>query len=261
VIRNNTVENAYAWADEGIEVNAGSEVLVENNTVDVTGRIPWSISIRFPESFARVVDNKIARIVIARDGARVEESRNILLEPEDQFANLLWKVAKLGGFLVFGALLAALPARFALTAVHVFLLALVASAAAQVARFFFEHSFPSLLTFRSALSGFSVAGGSSPPSTLDACTRTPFVLAASVGPLFRRARARLPGWPQGFSDRSSGWPSACRFCTILCRRVARWPHPKPAASIRNVAVRVEADRLAPSIGERWSAGSIPLRGP
>lgn len=131
IIRRNILVNLDPWADEGIEVNAAANVLVEDNTVRVEGRLPWSISVRFPESSARVVGNRLARPVVARDGARLEEAKNSYVGPQGQLLGLLMKVLRLVGFLLLGALLALIPRRHGLNGVRIFALALGVSISLQ----------------------------------------------------------------------------------------------------------------------------------
>jgi hypothetical protein len=87
IIRRNVVCNLNPWADEGIEVNASPGVLAEHNTVLVEGKVPWSISIRFPTASARVVNNLCNRQVILRDGAKAEPTANIVAARRDWFVD------------------------------------------------------------------------------------------------------------------------------------------------------------------------------
>jgi hypothetical protein len=76
-IRQNIVVNLHAWADEGIEANAARDVRIDHNTVLVEGRLPWSISVRFPMTTAWVRNNLSNRSVGLRDGGRAERAGNI----------------------------------------------------------------------------------------------------------------------------------------------------------------------------------------
>ncbi len=77
LIRRNAVCNLNPWADEGIEVNASPGAQVAHNTVLVEGKVPWSISIRFPTASARVWNNLSNRQVILRDGAKADLKANV----------------------------------------------------------------------------------------------------------------------------------------------------------------------------------------
>lgn len=77
LIRNNVVWNLHPWADEGIEVNAAKGVRVEHNTVLHEGPLPWSISIRFPASWASVHNNLTNRRILLRDGGRAQQEGNV----------------------------------------------------------------------------------------------------------------------------------------------------------------------------------------
>jgi hypothetical protein len=77
VIRNNVIANLQPWADEGIEANAAKDVTIDHNTVFVTGKLPWSISARFPATTTVVRNNLTNRRVVERDGAKVELRANI----------------------------------------------------------------------------------------------------------------------------------------------------------------------------------------
>jgi hypothetical protein len=79
VIRDNTIVNLNAWADEAIEVNAARDVRVERNTVVADGTPPWSIGVRFAGAFATIRDNATTRQILLRDGARADMEGNILL--------------------------------------------------------------------------------------------------------------------------------------------------------------------------------------
>jgi len=88
VIRNNVVCNLGAWGDEGIEVNACPNVVVEHNTVFVTGKVPWNISVRFPRSSGIVRNNLTARRVIFRDGAVTKLRSNVRDAKPDWFVDV-----------------------------------------------------------------------------------------------------------------------------------------------------------------------------
>jgi hypothetical protein len=70
VIRDNTVINLNAWADEAIEANGARDALIERNTVVVEGSVPWSIGVRFPTARAVVTGNITTRQVLERDGGQ-----------------------------------------------------------------------------------------------------------------------------------------------------------------------------------------------
>ncbi len=77
IIRRNALCNLNPWADEGIEVNASPGARVEHNTVLVEGKVPWSISIRFPTASARVWNNLSNRQIILREGAKADLKANV----------------------------------------------------------------------------------------------------------------------------------------------------------------------------------------
>lgn len=77
VIRHNIVVNLNSWADEGIEANAAPNVTVEFNTVLVEGNLPWSISVRFPQTSAVVRNNLTSRRILSRDGAHLAPEGNV----------------------------------------------------------------------------------------------------------------------------------------------------------------------------------------
>jgi hypothetical protein len=87
IIRRNAVCNLNPWADEGIEVNASPGVTVEHNTVLVEGKVPWSISIRFPTASAWVRNNLSNHRIILRDGAKAEQMANIVNARRDWFVD------------------------------------------------------------------------------------------------------------------------------------------------------------------------------
>jgi hypothetical protein len=85
IIRNNVVVNLNSWADEGIEVTAARDVLIEHNTVLVEGRLPWSISVRFPAASALVRNNLANRQVLRRDGGQAATEGNVSNATRDFF--------------------------------------------------------------------------------------------------------------------------------------------------------------------------------
>jgi hypothetical protein len=87
IIRNNAVCNLNSWADEGIEVNASPGALVEYNSVLVEGKVPWSISIRFPTASARVRNNLTNHAIVLRDGASADRAANIETARRDWFVD------------------------------------------------------------------------------------------------------------------------------------------------------------------------------
>jgi hypothetical protein len=87
LIRRNAVCNLNPWADEGIEVNASPSVRVEHNTVLVEGKVPWSISIRFPLESARVCNNLSNRQIILRDGAKADLKGNVATAQRNWFVD------------------------------------------------------------------------------------------------------------------------------------------------------------------------------
>ncbi len=87
VVRRNVLCNLNSWADEAIEVNSSPGTRVEHNTVLVEGKVPWSISIRFPATNARVSNNLCNRQIILRDGAKAEMKANIVTARRDWFAS------------------------------------------------------------------------------------------------------------------------------------------------------------------------------
>jgi hypothetical protein len=87
LVRRNAVCNLNAWADEGIEVNASPRARVEHNTVLVEGKVPWSISIRFPTASARVWNNLSNHRVILRDGAKADLKANVMTAQRDWFVD------------------------------------------------------------------------------------------------------------------------------------------------------------------------------
>lgn len=66
-IRNNVVVNLNSWADEGIEANGARGTRIEHNTVLTAGRLPWSISLRFPLTDGYARNNLTARPLVFRD--------------------------------------------------------------------------------------------------------------------------------------------------------------------------------------------------
>jgi hypothetical protein len=77
VIRHNIVVNLNAWGDEGIEANAAPDVRIEFNTVLIEGQLPWSISVRFPQTSAIVRNNLSARRVMLRDNGKARLEGNV----------------------------------------------------------------------------------------------------------------------------------------------------------------------------------------
>ena len=77
IIRNNVVINLNAWADEGIELNAVPDARVEFNTVITHGSLPWSISVRFPQSVAQVRNNLTSGPVLSRNGGTFRAAGNV----------------------------------------------------------------------------------------------------------------------------------------------------------------------------------------
>jgi hypothetical protein len=77
LIRHNVVVNLNPWADEAIEVNAATDVRIEFNTVLVEGQLPWSISVRFPQTSAHVRNNLTARQILSRDGGHATLDGNV----------------------------------------------------------------------------------------------------------------------------------------------------------------------------------------
>jgi hypothetical protein len=87
IIRRNAVCNLNAWADEAIEVNASPGALVEYNSVLVEGKVPWSISIRFPTASARVRNNLTNHPTVLRDGASADRAANVETARRDWFVD------------------------------------------------------------------------------------------------------------------------------------------------------------------------------
>jgi hypothetical protein len=87
IIRRNAVCNLNPWADEAIEVNASPDAVVEHNTVMVEGKVPWSISIRFPTASARVRNNLSNHRAILRDGGKAEMTANVVDARRDWFVD------------------------------------------------------------------------------------------------------------------------------------------------------------------------------
>jgi hypothetical protein len=77
VISHNVVANLHPWGDEGIEVNAARNARIENNTVVVQGRLPWSISVRFAMTSGLVQNNLTNQAIMFRDGGQAELAGNI----------------------------------------------------------------------------------------------------------------------------------------------------------------------------------------
>jgi hypothetical protein len=87
VIRSNIVCNLNDWADEGIEVNDAPGLRIEHNTVLVEGKVPWSISVRFPDTQALVRNNLTNRQILLRDGGRAEQQGNVTSAKADWFTD------------------------------------------------------------------------------------------------------------------------------------------------------------------------------
>src|SRR5205823_863960 len=87
VIRDNVVVNRNPWADEGIEMNAARDVVVERNIVATEGRLSWSISARFPQTTAVVRNNRTTRGIVLRRNARAELEANV----REPMADFDWK--------------------------------------------------------------------------------------------------------------------------------------------------------------------------
>ena len=85
-IRNNVVVNTNTWADEGIEANAAGNVAIEHNTVLTLG-LPWSISLRFPQTSGYARNNLTSRAVLLRDGSRAERAGNVDGAASDWFVD------------------------------------------------------------------------------------------------------------------------------------------------------------------------------
>jgi hypothetical protein len=77
IIRRNVVANLESWGDEGIEANAARDVQIDRNTVLVEGRLPWSISVRFPMTTGLVRSNLTNRVIRSRDGGRADLLGNV----------------------------------------------------------------------------------------------------------------------------------------------------------------------------------------
>lgn len=88
VIRDNIVVNVHAWGDEGIEVNAGRDVVVERNTVFVAGASPWSIGVRFPSGTAQVRNNLTNRRIILRNGGTAVIDANVAEAQAEWFTDV-----------------------------------------------------------------------------------------------------------------------------------------------------------------------------
>ena len=98
VIRDNGIINLNGWADEGIEANANRDVRIDHNTVLVEGSLPWSISVRFSSSVARVTNNLTSRPTQFRDGGLAVMENNVT------GANRTWFLDAPGGDLHLSAL-------------------------------------------------------------------------------------------------------------------------------------------------------------
>ena len=82
LIRDNTIVNLNAWADEAIEANGARDVVIERNTVIVEGSVNWSIGVRFPTARAIVNGNITTRQVLERDGGKAEIHNHTTLAAE-----------------------------------------------------------------------------------------------------------------------------------------------------------------------------------
>jgi hypothetical protein len=87
IIRHNVVKNLQWWGDEGIEVNAARDVRIDRNTVLVEGRLPWSISVRFPMTSGSVRHNLTNRAIRLRDGGQSDLAGNIETATRDWFVD------------------------------------------------------------------------------------------------------------------------------------------------------------------------------
>ena len=76
-IRGNILCNLNAWADEGIEANAARNIDIGFNTVITQGRLPWSISVRFPETSGRLQKNLTSRGTTFRNGGLATDSGSV----------------------------------------------------------------------------------------------------------------------------------------------------------------------------------------
>jgi len=88
VVRRNAICNPNSWADEAIEVNGSPGARVEHNSILVEGKVPWSISIRFPRSSARVWNNLANHQVILRDDATADLKANVVDARRDWFVDV-----------------------------------------------------------------------------------------------------------------------------------------------------------------------------
>ena len=80
VIRDNTIVNLNAWADEAIEANGARDARIERNTVIVEGAVSWSIAVRFPTASAVVTGNLTTRQVLERDGGHAVVENHTTIE-------------------------------------------------------------------------------------------------------------------------------------------------------------------------------------
>lgn len=87
VIHDNVVVNRNPWADEGIELNAVRDIVVEGSVVATEGRLPRSISARFPETTAVVRNNRTTRGIVLRQNARAELEANV----RERMTDFDWK--------------------------------------------------------------------------------------------------------------------------------------------------------------------------
>lgn len=97
LVRNNVVVNQQAWADEAIEVNACPGARVEHNTVLVEGQLAWSISVRFAETSAVVVNNLTNRETGTRNGGKVDLKGNVSGARADWFVDVKGEDLRLAG--------------------------------------------------------------------------------------------------------------------------------------------------------------------
>ena len=88
VVRNNVVCNRHEWADEAIEANASSDILIEHNTVLTAGAVTtWSIGIRYAATSGVVRNNLTTRPFLRRDGGSADQSANIVDADETWFVD------------------------------------------------------------------------------------------------------------------------------------------------------------------------------
>jgi hypothetical protein len=97
LIRQNVVLNLNEWADEGIEANAAPGVTIEFNTVLVEGRLPWSISIRFPSTSGVARNNLTARRITFRERGTATLEGNVDAAARSWFLDALSGNLRLAG--------------------------------------------------------------------------------------------------------------------------------------------------------------------